>query len=171
VNGEAAFAEPVRVRPARPADVDGICALIGRYAIQGVMLPRTPESIALALHDYVVAVDIGGKVVACGALREYSPSVAEVSAVAVAPEAHGRGLGTRIVGAVERLAVIRGISEVFALTLTVGFFEAAGYDVVDRALYPEKIRRDCRGCARRFSCAEVCVQRLLAEPARRAAAA
>jgi hypothetical protein len=27
---------------------------------------------------------------------------------------------------------------------------------VDRARYPEKIRRDCLGCARRFACNEWC---------------
>ena len=151
----------MRVRRARDTDIAGIASLIDGYAAQGVMLTRTPESIALALHDYVVAVDARDRVVACGALREYSPSVAEVSAVAVAADAQGRGLGTRIVAAVEALAAVRGIDELFALTLTTGFFVAAGYAVVDRAIYPEKIRRDCRGCARRFSCAEVCVQRML----------
>ena len=151
----------VRVRRARDTDIEGIASLIDGYAAQGVMLTRSPESIALALHDYVVAVDARGRVMACGALREYSPSIAEVSAVAVAADAQGRGLGTSIVAAVEDLAAVRGIDEVFALTLTTGFFLAAGYAIVDRAIYPEKVRRDCRGCARRFSCAEVCVQRML----------
>ena len=157
----ARLADAAQVRAARPADIQAIASLINEYAEQGVMLSRSPESIALALDDYVVAADSRGRVVACGALREYSPSVAEVSAVAVAAHAHGRGLGTKIVSAVERLASVRGIDELFALTLTTGFFLAAGYSVVDRALYPEKIRRDCRGCLRRFSCAEVCVQRVL----------
>ncbi len=151
----------VQVRAARAIDIEGIASLISGYATAGVMLPRSPESISLALHDYVVAVDARGRVIACGALREYSPSVAEVSAVAVASDAQGRGLGTRIILAIERLAAIRGVDEVFALTLTAGFFLATGYVVVERASYPEKVRRDCRGCARRFSCAEVCVQRML----------
>ncbi len=160
----------VRLGPARSSHIAGIAALIEGYAAQGVMLAKTPESIALALHDYIVASDARGRVVACGALREYSPSVAEVSAVAVARDAQGRGLGTRIVLAVEQLATVRGIDEVFALTLTTGFFVAAGYAVVDRAAYPEKIRRDCRGCARRFSCAEACVRRVLHGDARAVAA-
>jgi amino-acid N-acetyltransferase len=134
------------------------------------MLYKTPDSIALALDDYVVALDGRGRVIACGALREYSPSVAEVSAVAVAPDFQGCGLGTRIVLAVEALARVRGIDEVFALTLTTGFFLAAGYGVVDRAMYPEKIRRDCHGCTRRFSCAEVCVRHVLVHDAQAVAA-
>jgi amino-acid N-acetyltransferase len=65
------------------------------------------------------------------------------------------------VSRVEALARVRGIGELFALTLIPRFFEAMGYAVVDRARYPEKMRRDCVGCPRRFGCAEVCVRRAL----------
>ena len=157
----ARLAEAAQLRPARPPDIDGIVSLINGYAAQGVMLPKTPGAVELSLDDHIVAVNQRDRVIACGALREYSPSVAEVASVAVAEEAHGQGLGTRIVRAVENLAAMRDIDELFALTLTTGFFVAAGYEVVDHALYPEKIRKDCRGCARRFSCSEVCVQRRL----------
>ena len=61
-----------------------------------------------------------------------------------------------MVRAVEELALKRGIFDVFALTLQPDFFVAAGYQRVDRARYPEKIRRDCLGCARRFACNEIC---------------
>jgi N-acetylglutamate synthase-like GNAT family acetyltransferase len=54
------------------------------------------------------------------------------------------------------LALKRGIRHVFALTLQPAFFEAIGYQRVDRARYPEKIRRDCLSCARRFACDEIC---------------
>ncbi len=151
--------ETVQLRPARMADIAGIIALVNAYATEGIMLARTPASVELSIDDHIVAVDGHGRVIACGALREYSPSVAEVASVAVASNAHGQGLGTRIVRAVEELAARRGIDELFALTLTTGFFVAAGYRIVDRALYPEKIRKDCRGCTRRFACGEVCVQR------------
>ena len=157
--------QPLNARPARPIDVPAIAALVNEFAAQEVMLPRTPESVALAIDDYVVVADARGRVLGCGALREYSPSVAEVSATAVAREAHGHGLGRTIVAEVERLARRRGIEEVFALTLTPQFFEALGYEIVERARYPEKIRRDCVGCPRRFGCAEVCVRRMLAAPA------
>jgi N-acetylglutamate synthase-like GNAT family acetyltransferase len=79
-----------------------------------------------------------------------------VAAIAVSPAAQGQGLGGRIVRAVEELARKRGVPEVFALTLEPKFFEALGYARVDRARYPEKIRRDCIGCARRFACNETC---------------
>lgn len=146
----------VRIRPARHEDAHAIAELIGEFASEALMLRRTPEMVELAIHDYVVGVTPHGKVVACGALKEYSPSLAEVAAIAVARSAHGNGLGKAIVNAVEVLALKRGIYDVFALTLQPEFFSAIGYHRVDRARYPEKIRRDCLSCARRFACNEFC---------------
>jgi amino-acid N-acetyltransferase len=151
----------IRIRRARGIDAAAISALNNSFADEALMLRRSPEMISMAIDDYVVAVDARGRILGCGALKEYSPSVAEVAAIAVAPEAHGRGLGRQIVDAVEQLALKRGINDVFALTLQPAFFEAIGYTRVDRARYPEKIRRDCLSCARRFACNEICFARRL----------
>ena len=152
------------VRRARPQDAVAISRLNNSFANEGQMLIRTPEMISLAIDDYVVVQGSRGELLACGALKEYSPSVAEVAAIAVSREAHGRGLGRTIVRAVEDLARMRGIYDVFALTLQPEFFAAIGYERVDRARYPEKIRRDCLACARRFACNEICFARnLMAE--------
>jgi N-acetylglutamate synthase-like GNAT family acetyltransferase len=149
------------VRRARPADAVAISRLNNTFANEGQMLKRTPEMIALTIDDYLVVQNTAGELLACGALKEYSPSVAEVAAIAVSKEAHGKGLGRAIVGAVEALARKRGIYDLFALTLQPEFFAAIGYERVDRARYPEKIRRDCLGCARRFACNEICFARKL----------
>ena len=125
----------VGFRMAEPCDVAGIVALVNSFATEQVMLPRTPKSVALGIHDFVVASDTHGQVVACGALKEYSPSLAEVASLAVAREAHGQGLGRAIVERLETLARRRGIAELFALTLTPGFFESTGYEIVERARY------------------------------------
>lgn len=146
----------VVIRRARESDAEAIARLIAVFAAEALMLRRTPEMVALGIDDYVVGVDAGGTIVACGALKEYSPSVAEIAAIAVSREVHGGGIGKRIVGAVEMLALKRDIYDVFALTLQPEFFAAIGYQRVDRARYPEKIRRDCLACSRRFACNETC---------------
>jgi len=151
----------VMIRPARPTDAEDIAELNNSYADQGLMLRRSREMLARAIDDYRVAVNHRGELLACGALKEYSPSVAEVAAIAVAPAANGNGLGKAMVRAVEGLALKRGVYDLFALTLQPEFFAAVGYQRVDRARYPEKIRRDCLGCARRFACNEVCFARNL----------
>jgi amino-acid N-acetyltransferase len=151
------------LRAARPRDVPDIVALINGFAAQQLMLPKTADSIALALDDFIVATDARDRLVGCAAIREYSPSLAEVSSVAVAAEAHGLGVGAALVRRVEQLARARGTADLFALTMTTPFFQSLGYRVVDRALFPEKVRRDCAACPRRLACAEVCVYRPLAE--------
>lgn len=164
------MATDLLVRRARAQDAAAISRLNNTFANEGQMLTRTPEMIALAIDDYVVVQDGSGALLACASLKEYSPSVAEVAAVAVSKDAHGKGLGRAVVHAVEDLARKRGIYDVFALTLQPEFFAAVGYQRVDRARYPEKIRRDCLGCARRFACNEICfAKNLTAEPIGRAA--
>ena len=142
------------VRRATAADAWAISALVGGYAAEDVMLPRTPEQVLAAVDDYVVATDAHGRLLACAALREYSPSLAELVSLAVAREAHGRGLGRVMVAAVERLAAKRGFASVFAHTLSPCFFEAVGYVLVDRRKYPEKRGRPHTACVQRLLVAE-----------------
>jgi amino-acid N-acetyltransferase len=104
------------------------------------MLPRTHDQIAINIDNYVVAAS-GGRVLACAALEEYSPSLAEISSVAVAGSEHGRGLGTDVVMGVERLARARNIAEVFALSLSDRFFLSMGYEATSISRYPEKLAR------------------------------
>lgn len=104
------------------------------------MLPRTQEQVAMNIDNYVVAT-LGGRVVACAALEEYSPSLAEVSSVAVAKSEHGNGLGTDVVLGVERLARARDINELFAMSLSDRFFLSLEYAPTSISRYPEKLAR------------------------------
>lgn len=135
----APAANPV-VRAATRADVEQIWELISCYVAEGLMLPRTVEQVTMAIDNYVVATQ-GSRVVACAALDEYSPSLAEVSSVAVAKTEHGRGLGTEVVLGVERLARARDITELFALSLSDRFFLSLDYEATSVSRYPEKLAR------------------------------
>ena len=133
-------AQPL-VRAAEERDIDQIAALVSEFATQGLMLPRTSEQVARDIDQYVVVADHSGHVLACAALTEYSPSLAEVSSVAVARSQHGKGLGTLVVQGIEQMATVRDYTEVFALSLTDGFFTALGYAHCEVARYPEKLAR------------------------------
>ena len=128
------------VRPANQGDIDAIHELVSAYAVEGLMLPRTREQVAINIDNYVVAAN-AGRVVACAALEEYSPSLAEVSSVAVARSEHGKGLGTDVVLGIERLARARDIGEIFAMSLSDRFFLSLDYEATSISRYPEKLAR------------------------------
>ena len=157
------------LRSARITDVPAIAALINGFAANRVMLPKSADAIALAIDDFIVALDPHGRLLGCGAIKEYSPSLAEVSSIAVSATAHGAGIGSALVRGVERLARARGTAELIALTLTPAFFKSLGYEVVDRSQFPEKVRRDCMACPRRTACEEICVYQRLSDVTIRAA--
>jgi amino-acid N-acetyltransferase len=129
------------VRRAARSDAGQILELVSQYAAQGLMLSRTFDQVASRIDSYVVATDSAGRVIACAALEEYSPSLAEVSSVAVAPSHHGKGLGSQVVLGVERLARARDIDELFALSLIDNFFLSLSYKATTVSRYPEKLAR------------------------------
>ncbi len=131
----------LRARLAQPADALGIATLISRYTADGSLLPRSASDVLNAIDSYVVVTAPDGAVLACAALTEYSPSLAEVASVAVAPAAQGHGLGSIVVRAVERLARVRGHRELFALSLADHFFSHLGYRAATLERFPEKRAR------------------------------
>ena len=135
----ATAANPV-VRAASRTDAEQIWELVSCYVAEGLMLPRTMEQITMNIDNYVIAVS-SSRVLACAALEEFSPSLAEVSSVAVAKTEHGKGLGTEVVLGVERLARARDIAELFAMSLSDRFFVSLDYETVSISRYPEKLAR------------------------------
>ena len=151
------------VHTASRADVDQIWELVSAYSAEGLMLPRTLDQVAMNIDNYVIATT-GGRVLACASLEEYSPSLAEVSSVAVARSEHGRGLGTDVVLGVERLARARDIAEIFAVSLSDGFFFSLDYAAVSISRYPEKLARYERMIARGIEIVpKRCFQKMIAD--------
>jgi amino-acid N-acetyltransferase len=134
-----AAASPTTVRRAVRPDAGQILELVTEYAGQGLMLSRTFDQIAARIDSYVVATNEAGRIIACAALEEYSPSLAEVSSVAVASSHHGKGVGSQVVLGVERLARARDIEELFAMSLTDRFFISLSYQPTTISRYPEKL--------------------------------
>lgn len=149
----------VRVRAAMIRDVDRIGPLIDGFARRGLMLPKTREQLYRTFREFMVAEDEAGRLLGCVALRVYTAEVAEVSALAVAQAAHGRGVGRRLVHHLTAEAAALGLNTLFALTLEEGFFRRLGYRTVDRAEFPLKVAGDCAICPRRDACLEVTVAR------------
>jgi GNAT superfamily N-acetyltransferase len=146
------------IRRARAEDAEAISQLIAGFADEALMLRRTPEMVELAIDDYVVGVTRRGGIVACGALKEYSPSVAEVAAIAVSRDVHGCGVGRAIVAAVETLALSAG----FSMCSRSPCSRRSSRDRISArrsGALSGKIRRDCLGCAS-LACNEICSRKL-----------
>lgn len=152
---------PVFVRPATIRDMLQVEPLINGFAAQNLMLPKTREQLVRLFREFVVASDEHGRVVGCGGLRIFSPTLAEVISLAVAPETQGLGLGGRIVERLVEDAEMLGITTVFALTLRDGFFHRLGFRTVQKEMFPAKVWSDCRNCPKLTACDEIAVVREL----------
>ena len=127
------------------------------------MLRRTPEMVELAIDDYVVGVDSPRRdrrvrraqgVFAVGRRNRRDRGLAVGARMRGGEGDRERGRGAR--------AQARHLRRLRA-DAAAGILRAIGYQRVDRARYPEKIRRDCLALR-----APVCLQRdlLREEPAR-----
>jgi len=153
-----------RTRRARPEDAPAISWLIGHYAAQGLLLPRTEAEIGARIGCFHVLED-GGRVRGCVALEVYTPELAEIRSLAVDPGMGRGGLGSRLVRAALDRARRQRIARVFAVTHAPDFFLRQGFTLADRIAMPEKLERDCAGCPRARDCrlaamvATVCPER------------
>lgn len=143
-------------RPAQPADIAGMVELMAPHIATGDLLPRTAEDLRRDLDRYVVASD-DGVVVGMGALKPYSPDLAEVIAVAVRPSHQGAGVGRLVVTHLLQRARRLGMHEVFALTRRPFFFHRMGFRPADKSLFPQKVWLDCASCPRQHACDEIAV--------------
>lgn len=144
----------VSVRTASLVDAPELQMLINAYAGRGLMLPRSLHSLYEHVRDYLVAED-DGRIVGCVALHIAWEDLVEIRSLAVAEEAQGKGVGTRLVQAAFADARSLGARRVFALTFVEPFFTGLGFTRVDKAELPHKIWQECVHCIHFPDCDEV----------------
>ncbi len=116
----------INVRPARLKDIPSIKKLVALYAKQGRLLPRREAELKKAVRTFFVA-EAEGEVRGCASLEVFSKKLAEVRSLAVAPAAHGAGVGRALVEACLKRARSRRVKEVMAISSAEGFFEKVGF--------------------------------------------
>lgn len=142
------------VRKATMRDIQPTLALINGYAARGIMLPRTEFELSENIRDFSVLCD-DGRVLACGALHFYTPTIGEVRSLAVDPDAKTQGLGRGIVEALEGEARQHGLGSIFAFTYVPGFFRKLGFEEIERGELPLKTWKDCLRCSKFQCCDEI----------------
>ena len=100
-------------------DVEKLHKLLNDYAAEGLMLPRSRNSIYENLRDYVVAVE-NNHVIGCGALHFVWDRLAEIRSLAVDPERKTQGIGRKMVELLEAEGIERGVKMFFTLTYQPG---------------------------------------------------
>lgn len=124
---ESATPPEVIIRRATLSDVAELSKFIEPFVQQGRLLRRTTMELEILVsHCYVALYE--GRIVGCAALEIYSPKLAELRSLAVAPEIRRMGVGQRLVQACVDSAKQLNILEVMAITSSEEFFKACGFD-------------------------------------------
>jgi amino-acid N-acetyltransferase len=155
---EASF--PLVVRKASMSDIHLLLELINGYAAKGIMLPRTEFEMSENIRDFTLAFS-GDRLVGCGALHFYSPTVGEVRSLAVHPDVKSQGIGRVIVQALEEEARQFHLHSIFAFTYVEKFFSRLGFIEVERGELPLKVWKDCLRCPKFQCCDEIAVLKRL----------
>lgn len=150
-------------RKARISDVESIHALISHYAQEGLMLARSRAMLYEFIRDFTVAEE-NGVVIGAGGLHILWEDLAEVRALAVAPEFTQKGVGRAMMDNFLQEALELGIPKVFALTYQQGFFEKCGFHVVSKDELPHKVWKECIECPQFPKCDEIAVMTEIETP-------
>jgi amino-acid N-acetyltransferase len=151
---------PVKIRKAQMTDIAPLVELINGYAARGIMLPRTEFEISENIRDFSVARS-GERLVGCGALHFYSPTMGEIRSLAVAESAKTHGVGRRMIEWLIAEAGQYALDAVFAFTYVPDFFSKMGFVEVERGELPLKAWKDCLRCPKFQCCDEIAVIRIL----------
>jgi amino-acid N-acetyltransferase len=145
------------VRKARLSDVNGMFRVINHYAEQQRMLPKTQLQLYENLRDYSIAAESSGSnsLLGCGALHIYWENLAEIRALAVAPEMTHKGVGTALVDCLLAEARELDIEQVFLFTYEPRFFARFGFIQVEHRTMPLKVYNECFHCPKFNKCDEL----------------
>lgn len=145
-------------RKAKMPDVEALHKLINELAEDGLMLPRSRSVLYESLREFTVIED-DGEFVGGGALHIIWEDLAEIRALAIKPEYHGKGIGKQLINQLINEAKELGIPQVFALTYQVEFFKKCGFEEITKEKMPQKVWKDCINCPKFPNCDEVAVIR------------
>ena len=144
------------LRKALVKDVIEIHRLLGHYADQGHLLPRSQSELYDHLRDYSVVEDDKGEgvIIAVCAMGVCWEGLGEIRSLAVAKDYQGRNIATRLVESCLKEALSLGLERVFVLTYVPQFFAGIGFKEIEKSTLPHKIWADCIKCPKFPDCDE-----------------
>lgn len=143
------------IRKARVHDIKQIQDLIGEYAKQDLMLPRSLNELYENTRDFFVYTDKKGKISGCCALHISWDDLAEVKSLAVKSFFQKKGIGKKLVQAAIKEAKTLEVNKVFTLTYVPEFFRKIGFKKIAKSRLPHKIWSECVRCVKFPDCDEI----------------
>ena len=149
------------IRKARINEAGQIHRILGRYAGQGILLPRSLSEIYEHIRDFFIVEDSSekGKITGVCALDICWEDLAEIRSLAVTEECQRKDYGALLVNICLEEAASMGIKEVFALTYVPDFFLKLGFKQIEKSALPHKIWADCLKCPKFPDCDETAMMK------------
>jgi N-acetylglutamate synthase-like GNAT family acetyltransferase len=119
--------EQIPIRNARPEDVRPVYRFLKPFVAAHQLLPRTMNELSVLLKHGFVA-EYQDDIVGFAAVEVYSPKMAEIQCLAVAPEHQRKGLGRRLVQRCIDRAIAQNVCELMAITASEKLFQDCGFD-------------------------------------------
>jgi amino-acid N-acetyltransferase len=129
----------VVVRSALEEDVAPIHATLAANAADSSLFQQPVRRIRRNLRDFVVAVDATSTVLGCAALHWHARDNAEILAVAVAPDAHGKGVGNALMTACIARSAEHGTIFLWLATAKPDYFARYGFQRISKWRLPLRV--------------------------------
>ena len=149
----------MKYRKATFDDVEAIYALVSDYATDGVMLPRSRNTLYETLRDMVIAENDEGEIVGVGGLHLIWDRLAEIRTMALSPKMTRQGIGAEIVTRLIYEGKALGVEKFFTLTYKPGFFQTLGFRTITKEELPHKVWKECIDCPKFPNCDEIAMIR------------
>jgi amino-acid N-acetyltransferase len=151
------------IRKARMSEVGQIHRILGHFAGQGLLLPRSLSEIYDHLRDFFIMEDAlkKGDIIGVCALGICWEDLAEIRSLAVMEDSQGQDFGSLLVNRCLEEAESMGVKKVFTLTYVTGFFLKIGFSQIEKSALPHKIWADCFKCPKFPDCDEVAMMKTI----------
>ncbi|WP_024355599.1 amino-acid N-acetyltransferase [Leucobacter chironomi] len=152
----------ISIRSARTDDVPRIVALMEPLVVRRILLGKDLVDLYAAVPEFLVATDGADRVIGYGAVHVMWERLGEVRTLGVSEDWLGRGIGHRLLEALEVRARDLGLAQLFCLTFETGFFSRHGFEEVSENtalvatdVYAELLRSSDEGVAEFLDLARV----------------
>ena len=136
-------------------DIEKMQEIVKAEVDKGTILLRTEDEMANTIRSYIV-VEVDGVMAGFTALHIHSRRLSEVRSLIVSEDFRGLKLGKKLVEACIEEGTKLGLKQILSLTYQKGFFEALGFDEIEKDQIPEhKIWADCIRCKHFPKCDEI----------------